>query len=328
MGIQLGSLTIEDPVFLAPMSGVTDRPFRRLVRSLGGGMVVSEMIASGEMIRAAARSRRTSTDCAAEQPLIVQLAGCDPETMAAAARLNADRGAAAIDINFGCPVKKVVGKLAGAALMCDETLAARILEAVVRAVDLPVTLKMRLGWEPGDGAALRIARIAEAAGIRMLTVHGRYRSQFYAGTADWAAIRAVKAAVGIPVIANGDVATLAAVDRCLAVSGADGVMIGRGAQGRPWLIARAAAHLAGRPPPPAPEGAALLALVERHYEALLAEYGWERGVRVARKHLGWYAAGRPGAAGFRAAVNALTEPDAVRQSLRRFFLSPTETLAA
>ena len=320
MGINLGTLALDDAVFLAPMSGVSDRPFRRLVRRLGGGTVVSEMIASREMIRAASRSQRSSTDCGEEYPLIVQLAGCDPDTMAEAARLNADRGAAAIDINFGCPVKKVVGKLAGAALMRDESLAARLLEATVRAVDLPVTLKMRLGWEPGDGAALRIARIAESSGIELLTVHGRTRSQFYTGEADWAAIRAVKAAVTIPVVANGDVRTLADVDRCLAESGADGVMIGRGAQGRPWFIGQAADHLAGRPPAADPDPPALLAIVEEHYQSLLAEYGTERGVRVARKHLGWYARTLPGAARFRAAVNSLSDPTHV--------LPPHEALAA
>src|SRR5437870_5057299 len=255
MGISIGSVKLDDPVILAPMSGVTDLPFRRLVKRLGAGLVVSEMIASEAMVRETRRSLTMARNCPEEQPMAVQLAGCDPQVMAEAAKLNADRGARLIDINFGCPVKKVVNGHAGSALMRDESHAARILEATVRAVDLPVTLKMRTGWDERNRNAPRLARIAEACGIRMITVHGRTRCQLYAGAADWRFIRRVKAAVAIPVIINGDITSLEDADRALRESGADGVMIGRGCYGRPWFIRQVADWIAKRAripdPPPA-----------------------------------------------------------------------------
>ena len=288
MHVTLGAKTLSPPVLLAPMAGITDRPFRDLVQRFGAGLVVSEMVASQEMVQAKPGVRERAELSLDVENTAVQLAGREAHWMAEAARQVAGRGARIIDINMGCPAKKVTNGLSGSALLKTPDHALRLIEAVVGAVDIPVTLKTRLGWDETHLNAADVARRAEAAGVAMVTIHGRTRAQFYKGNADWRAIRAVKQAVTIPVIANGDIIDTAPARQALSESGADGVMVGRGAQGRPWRLAEIAHDLYDIPAPDVPSGNAYNNMVTGHYEAMLTFYGADLGLRVARKHLGWY----------------------------------------
>jgi tRNA-dihydrouridine synthase B len=328
--MQIGPYRIDPNVVLAPMAGVTDKPFRLLCKRLGAGLAVSEMTASDPRLWQTRKSLRRMDHAGEPEPVSVQIAGYDPVMLAEAARYNADHGAQIIDINMGCPAKKVCNVWSGSALLQDEPLVARIAKAVVDAVDVPVTLKIRTGWDRENKNALTIAKIAEDAGITALAVHGRTRADKYEGEAEYETIAAVKAAVRIPVLANGDVVTPQQAKHVLHVTGADAVMVGRGAQGRPWIFREISHYLATGETLPEPAPHEVCEILIHHLEQLYAFYGELQGVRIARKHLGWYAKDRPENAAFRHVVNRAESATEQLQLTRDYFaaLGAGERLAA
>ena len=317
--MQIGPHLIPNNLFVAPMAGVTDRPFRQLCKRLGAGLAVSEMMSAQPHLRTSAKSRRRADHVGEVEPICVQIAGAEPAMLADAARHNVGLGAQVIDINMGCPAKKVCNVLAGSALLRDEQLVGRILDAVVAAVDVPVTLKIRTGWEPQRRNAVRVAKIAQSAGIRLLAVHGRTRACGFTGDAEYDTIAAVKQEISIPVVANGDIDSPEKAHDVLARTGADAIMIGRAAQGRPWIFREIHHFLRTGQRLPPPDTAEIGALLRAHLQELHALYGEECGVRVARKHVAWYTKHLRGSAGFRQHLNTLERADEQIAATDRYF---------
>ena len=325
--MRIGPHLIDPPVVLAPMAGVTDKPFRQLCKRLGAGLAVSEMTTADPRLWTTRKSLKRMDHTGEPDPISVQIAGYDPAMLAEAARYNVDHGAQIIDINMGCPAKKVCNVWSGSALLQDEPLVARIVSAVVKAVDVPVTLKIRTGWNRDHRNGVTIAKISEDAGIAALAVHGRTRADLYEGEAEYATIAAIRAAISIPLLANGDVDSPDKARHVLDVTGADAVMIGRAAQGRPWIFREIAHYLATGEVLPPPSPAAVRDILLGHLDDLYAFYGEPQGVRIARKHLGWYAKDRPENAAFRAVANR-AESAAEQQRLTREYFDALAADAA
>jgi tRNA-dihydrouridine synthase B len=317
--VKIGPITLKNNLIVAPMAGVTDRPFRSLCKKMGAGMAVSEMVASNSLLWGSEKTIRRGNHEGEVEPRVVQIAGADPKMMAEAAKYNVDKGADIIDINMGCPAKKICNVYAGSALLQNEPLVAKIVDAVVKAVDVPVTLKIRTGWNTENRNALRVARIAEDHGIRSLAMHGRTRACMYTGDAEYDTIRAVKQSVSIPVVANGDIGSPEKAKFVLDYTGADAVMIGRAAQGRPWIFREIAHYLATGEHLPAPDVAEIREVLVAHLNDLYAFYGKERGTRVARKHISWYTKGLRNSAVFRARMNTLETSEMQLAAVAQFF---------
>jgi tRNA-dihydrouridine synthase B len=317
--MRIGSRTLRNNLFVAPMAGVTDRPFRQLCKKFGAGLAVSEMVASNSLLWGSEKTRRRANHDGEVEPISVQIAGADPAMMADAARYNVEQGAQIIDINMGCPAKKVCNTMAGSALLKDEPLVAQILESVVKAVDVPVTLKFRTGWDTANKNALKVAKIAEDSGVQLLSLHGRTRACGFSGRAEYDTIREVKKFTRLAVIANGDITTPEEAKRVLEYTGADGVMIGRAAQGRPWIFREIAHYLSTGESLPHPLVSEIHAVLVAHLHELYSFYGKDKGVKVARKHISWYTKGLAGSAGFRHRMNQLENCEEQLAAVNGFF---------